>query len=86
MFDAYNRFLNALKRNQKTVILYLGDFDPSGVDMIRDIRDRITEFMFGSEEAMQIFDERTTDPDDDAEFSELGNALYQYVRDSEWGP
>ncbi len=28
-------------------ILYLGDYDPSGLDMIRDIRDRIIEFVMG---------------------------------------
>ena len=26
------------------VVLYLGDHDPSGNDMVRDIRDRLTEF------------------------------------------
>lgn len=29
-------------------ILYVGDFDPSGLDMIRDVEDRITDFMVGS--------------------------------------
>lgn len=28
----------------KVVILYLGDHDPSGLDMIRDVKDRIMEF------------------------------------------
>ena len=28
----------------KTYILYLGDHDPSGLDMIRDIRERLAEF------------------------------------------
>lgn len=45
MHDAYQRFLEAWERNQDVTILYLGDFDPSGVDMIRDIEDRIREFM-----------------------------------------
>lgn len=36
--------------SQKTVILHLGDHDPSGIDMSRDIRDRLTLFC--------------TDPDD----------------------
>lgn len=45
MFDAYNRFDNALARDKSSVrILYLGDFDPSGLDMIRDIDSRIREF------------------------------------------
>lgn len=30
--------------DQETVILHLGDHDPSGIDMTRDIRDRLHEF------------------------------------------
>lgn len=45
MHDAFQRFQEAtIDEKQNIVILYLGDFDPSGVDMIRDIRDRINEF------------------------------------------
>lgn len=29
---------------REVVVIYLGDFDPSGEDMVRDIRDRLTEF------------------------------------------
>lgn len=38
MFDAYKRL------DEKSVILYFGDHDPSGIDMIRDIRERLLEF------------------------------------------
>lgn len=31
--------------DQATTILHLGDHDPSGLDMTRDIRDRLTEFL-----------------------------------------
>lgn len=48
MYDAYKRFKKAHDRGQKVKVIYLGDFDPSGVDMIRDIRDRITEFISGA--------------------------------------
>jgi len=34
-----------LANDQKVVVLYFGDHDPSGLDMIRDIRDRLL-FMF----------------------------------------
>ncbi len=44
MYDAFNRFMHAHDNDQKIRILYLWDYDPSWVDMIRDIRDRITEF------------------------------------------
>lgn len=35
MFDSYERFLKAIENGQKCTILYLGDYDPSGIDMIR---------------------------------------------------
>ena len=44
MFDSFERFKDAHNRGQSIVVLYLGDYDPSGMDMIRDIRDRIKEF------------------------------------------
>ncbi len=47
MFDSYQRFKRAYNGNQSVKVLYLGDFDPSGVDMIRDIRSRVIEFIMG---------------------------------------
>lgn len=55
MFDSYHRFKDFVESftpeeddvNQDTptvTILYLGDFDPSGMDMIRDIEARTMEF------------------------------------------
>ena len=45
MFDAYERFRYAIEYNcENVIIFYLGDFDPSGIDMIRDVKDRIQEF------------------------------------------
>lgn len=38
MYDAYNRL------SDNDVILYFGDHDPSGMDMIRDVRERLQEF------------------------------------------
>jgi hypothetical protein len=38
MMDAADRIK---EREQRTVVLYFGDFDPSGQDMPRDIRDRL---------------------------------------------
>lgn len=41
MYDAAKRLKRA---KQKSHILYLGDHDPSGLDMIRDIEQRLSEF------------------------------------------
>ncbi|HEB13551.1 MAG TPA: hypothetical protein ENI13_01070 [candidate division CPR3 bacterium] len=42
--DAYLRFREEEREDKKIVILYLGDHDPSGLDMVRDIEDRLNEF------------------------------------------
>lgn len=43
MHDAFQRFSEHIGK-KKCYILYVGDHDPSGLDMIRDIKDRLTEF------------------------------------------
>lgn len=54
MYDAYQRFKDAAREGAKHVkILYLGDFDPSGVDMIRDIEQRVRELYLGGEGAFE---------------------------------
>lgn len=42
MYEAAQRMIQADR--DETVVLYLGDHDPSGEDMVRDIRDRLVEF------------------------------------------
>ncbi len=43
--ESYERILAARNAGKKkAVILYLGDHDPSGLDMIRDIKGRLEEF------------------------------------------
>lgn len=44
MHDAFKRFQRAENRGQNVIILYLGDHDASGLDMIRDVTDRQDEF------------------------------------------
>jgi hypothetical protein len=48
LFDSYNRYVKAHNAGQNIVIFYLGDFDPSGLDMIRDLNKRILEFFEGA--------------------------------------
>lgn len=56
MYDSYQRFTNAIEEGANQIkILYLGDFDPSGKDMIRDVRDRISEFLNGDDEIVDRF-------------------------------
>ena len=44
MYRAAKRFLHYEQLDREGVLLYLGDHDASGLDMIRDIRTRLNEF------------------------------------------
>jgi len=48
IWRASQRLLSRIERDKQPVILYLGDHDPSGIDMTRDIRDRLNTFLAGS--------------------------------------
>jgi hypothetical protein len=41
IYDAYERVIDAYNDDRKFVILYFGDHDPSGLDMVRDIEERL---------------------------------------------
>lgn len=43
--DAYDRFEWRIGKGRNVIILYLGDHDPSGLDMIRDINARVSEML-----------------------------------------
>ncbi|MFA6571707.1 MAG: hypothetical protein WCT77_10805, partial [Bacteroidota bacterium] len=45
IYSAYRRFINYLEESKKVYILYFGDHDPSGLDMVRDIEDRMYRFL-----------------------------------------
>lgn len=45
LYEASLRLSKALKNGKTPVVLYLGDHDPSGLDMTRDIRDRLALFV-----------------------------------------
>lgn len=51
IYESYERFCNMISEGKRVVILYFGDHDPSGLDMIRDIRERL-EMMFDNGEKM----------------------------------
>lgn len=73
MFDSYERFAEAIEGEQRTVILYLGDFDPSGMDMIRDIRDRIMEFL-----SKCYFDNHEEESDQDEDSTERAETFLKW--------
>jgi hypothetical protein len=46
MWSASQRFIKTSKNKQQPVVLYVGDHDPSGLDMTRDMEERL--WMFGT--------------------------------------
>lgn len=45
IYGAYDRIMNKIWEGKKITILYFGDHDPSGLDMVRDIKERLTYFI-----------------------------------------
>lgn len=45
MWSAAQRYIHYLQNNQDVLIIHLGDHDPSGIDMSRDIADRLNLFI-----------------------------------------
>ena len=54
MFNASQRLQNEIDKGKECTILYLGDHDPSGLDMIRDIKDRMSTFQIDDLDVNQI--------------------------------
>lgn len=49
MWAAAQRLLHKIDEGKEVAIIHLGDHDPSGIDMTRDIRDRLSVFEAGCE-------------------------------------
>lgn len=45
LWGAAQRIFGYIAAGQGVTVLHLGDHDPSGIDMTRDIRDRLTQFL-----------------------------------------
>lgn len=44
MYEAAQRLIDAAQGDRTIILFYLGDHDPSGEDMVRDVRDRLELF------------------------------------------
>lgn len=62
MYDLAQRIKNKIQEGKRTVILYLGDHDPSGLDMIRDIHKRICEFLVMGNDCIDIVGDEDDNP------------------------
>lgn len=54
MWRAGQRLARYVREDQDVVILYLGDHDPSGLDMTRDVEDRLYTFMGRSARKLEV--------------------------------
>lgn len=54
MWSAAMRLKSYRRVKQEPVVIHLGDHDPSGIDMTRDIEDRLSEFAGGGIEVIRI--------------------------------
>lgn len=54
MHDAAMRLNDHIDNGQQVVILHLGDHDPSGIDMSRDIEDRLSLFLGDNSSQLEV--------------------------------
>jgi len=54
LYECSKRLLNAIQRGKTPVVLYLGDHDPSGIDMTRDLRDRLSLLCRGTVDVKRL--------------------------------
>lgn len=74
---AGQRIHNYIRGGQRVVILHLGDHDPSGIDMTRDIKDRITHFI--------CVDEQEYPPDVDTDLHDFYTDVFDAMNESYLG-
>lgn len=54
LYEASKRFLERADQAKDLYVIYLGDHDPSGMDMSRDVKDRLDLFISASEREVDV--------------------------------
>lgn len=62
MYELSKRIAEQIKEGKKARILYFGDHDASGLDMVRDIHTRLCEFLIGGNEVIDIVGDNDKNP------------------------
>lgn len=62
MYDLAQRVKEKIQEGKRAVILYLGDHDPSGLDMVRDIHKRICEFLTAGDDCIDVLGDDEDNP------------------------
>lgn len=85
IYDSYKRFRLAMEAGQIVTILYVGDYDPSGIDMIRDVKDRPLEMLLPKAEEFieEAYDEWIKNEHDGDRPSGYDDLLEDYEDDED---
>ena len=62
MYDLAQRIKEKISEGKRAIILYLGDHDPSGLDMVRDIHKRICEFLTAGDDCIDVVGDDEENP------------------------
>ncbi len=54
MYELSKRIVEQIYEGKKVKLLYAGDHDASGLDMVRDIQERIVEFLMKGDDAFEL--------------------------------
>jgi len=90
MYEAGQRLRHFVRMGKEVHIIYLGDHDPSGMDMTRDIRERLSLFSGGDVDTIRValnFDqvEKLNPPENPAKLSDSRAAAYiEEFGESSW--
>lgn len=57
IYNAYQRIVSHILSGRRVRILYFGDHDPSGLDMVRDIRHRLLDMIAGGDHVQDLLDQ-----------------------------
>lgn len=74
MWGAARRHFGYILNGQAVTVLHLGDHDPSGIDMTRDIRDRLRQFL-----DVDWFNEHEGEFDDDLDIHAVREAISDHL-------
>lgn len=94
MYSGAQRLIKARERGAFIIIIYIGDHDPSGIDMTRDIDDRLGLFVFGGDAKLDTVDRIALNMDQIEEYepprnpAKMTDSRYESYReihgDSSW--
>lgn len=81
IYGAYKRVIGHMMAGRKVRILYFGDHDPSGLDMVRDIRERLLTMISNGDHQSDLWDQSAIWSTTKEGKKELKNPIYSDLED-----